>query len=47
MKIIPFNYRGLASQPKKLALKQMILGDRIDVIFLQEVLDASMEIEMC
>eukprot|EP00253_Pinus_taeda_P029000 PITA_29000 len=38
MKILSFNYRGLASPEKKLALKHLLLSDLVDVILLQETL---------
>lgn len=38
MKIISFNYRGIASPQKKLALKRLLSSDLVDIIFLQETL---------
>jgi len=38
MKCLSFNYRGLASNPKKLALKRLIETKPPDIILLQETL---------
>jgi len=38
MKCLSFNYRGLASLDKKLALQRLCKSERLDVIFLQETL---------
>lgn len=45
MKIISLNCRGSASHPKRLALKQLFLGDMLDVVLLKETLCSNMEIE--
>jgi len=44
MKFLSFNYRGLASHPKKLALKQLFRDNILDVIFLQETLGVGINI---
>ena len=44
MKIIPFNYRGLANPDKKLALCRLLHSTPYDVIFLQETLDSAKHI---
>lgn len=38
MKWLSFNYGGLASSPKKLALKQLFEYETVHIIFLQETL---------
>lgn len=40
-----WNCRGLASKPKKLALKEWILNSKVDILFLQETLGKATEIE--
>lgn len=45
MKCISFNCIGLDSHPKNLALKQLFMANMLDVILLQEILSAIMEIE--
>lgn len=41
MKCISFNCRGLASSPKKLALKQLFEVEQPDIILLQETLGSA------
>ena len=38
MILLTLNCRGLASQPKKLAVKRLIVEQSVDVIFLQETM---------
>lgn len=38
MKVLSFNYRGLASPDKKLAFQRLIMADPVDVILVQETL---------
>eukprot|EP00253_Pinus_taeda_P030204 PITA_30204 len=38
MKILSYNCRGFASNPKKLALKRLLTSSALDIIFLQETL---------
>jgi len=38
MKLLTYNCMGLASSPKKLALKRLVLENQPDFIFLQETL---------
>lgn len=38
MKCLSFNCRGLASSPKKLALRRLFDSESLDIIFLQETL---------
>jgi len=38
MKILSHNYRGLARLDKKLALRQLLFANSLDIIFLQETL---------
>ena len=45
MILTSWNCRGLASKPKKLALKEWINNSNLDVIFLQETLGRAFEIE--
>ena len=33
-----FNYRGLASQPKKLAFRELVRSQNLDIVLLQETL---------
>lgn len=40
-----WNCRGLASKPKKLALKDWILNSKVDILFLQETLGKATEVE--
>jgi len=39
MKFMSFNYRGMSSSSKKLALKRIFMVEPIDIILLQETLD--------
>lgn len=45
MKWLSFNYWGLPSPSKKLALKHMISLNKINIIFLQETLGPSDDID--
>ena len=38
MKLLTYNCRGLASSPKKIAIKRLLLTNQQDIIFLQETL---------
>jgi len=38
MKMLSFNYRGLASPDKKLAMRRLFLSEPFDILFLQETL---------
>ena len=38
MKCLSFNYRGLASSPKKLALRRLFTAELVDLILIQETL---------
>eukprot|EP00253_Pinus_taeda_P018177 PITA_18177 len=46
MILLSWNCRGLASKPKKLALKEMVMSSKPDFILLQETLGKSIEIEI-
>lgn len=39
MKCLSFNCRGQANLDKKLALKRLCLSEKLDIIFLQEILE--------
>eukprot|EP00253_Pinus_taeda_P033136 PITA_33136 len=45
MIITSWNCRGLASKPKKLALREMLLSSRVDILLLQETLGIGIEVE--
>eukprot|EP00253_Pinus_taeda_P015506 PITA_15506 len=45
MILLSWNCRGLASKPKKLALKELIFRYNPDILFLQETLGKSVEVE--
>eukprot|EP00253_Pinus_taeda_P036400 PITA_36400 len=45
MILLSWNCRGLASKPKKLALKELISRYNPDILFLQETLGKSLEVE--
>jgi len=45
MIFLSWNCRGLASKPKKLALKELVSCYNPDIIFLQETLGRSFEVE--
>jgi len=47
MIIASWNCRGLASKPKKLALKEWLQKSNSDIIFLQETLGKGSEVESC
>eukprot|EP00253_Pinus_taeda_P019452 PITA_19452 len=47
MIILSYNCRGLASQPKKLALKELVRSNKPDIIFLQETLGKGEEVTGC
>jgi len=40
-----WNCRGLASKPRKLALRDWILNSKSDIVFLQETLGKGLEVE--
>jgi exonuclease III len=44
MKLISFNYRGVASPSKKLSLKRLVDSNHPDIIFLQETLGTSYDV---
>eukprot|EP00253_Pinus_taeda_P026726 PITA_26726 len=45
MILLSWNCRGLASKPRKLALKEMVMSSKLDFILLQETLGKSIEAE--
>eukprot|EP00253_Pinus_taeda_P016222 PITA_16222 len=45
MILLSWNCRGLASKPKKLALKELVSRYNLDILFLQETLGRSLEVE--
>lgn len=46
MIITSWNCRGLASKPKKLALREMVMNSKVDVLLLQETLGNGAEVEL-
>jgi exonuclease III len=44
MKLISFNYRGVASVSKKYSLKRLIESNQLDLILLQEMMGESSEV---
>lgn len=47
MIILSYNCRGLASLPKKLALKELVRSNKPDIILLQETLGKGEEVTGC
>lgn len=47
MIILSYNCRGLASLPKKLALKELVRSNKPDIILLQETIGKGGEISSC
>eukprot|EP00253_Pinus_taeda_P007836 PITA_07836 len=45
MILLSWNCRGLASKPKKLALKELVTRYNLDILFLQETLGRNLEVE--
>lgn len=43
---LSWNCRGLASKPKKLALKELVMSSSPNIVLLQETLGKSLDVEM-